>query len=306
MTKRMALVGALILSLLDGGTLAQELNCDVTVNLENIPSTQRDFLMNFEAEIERYLNNTRWSDEDLGGEKIDCSMAIFFLSAPAENRYTAQVAIVSQRPVYNSTTNQKTGRSTQVLRLLDERWEFTYVPNQQMVRDDYRFEPLTGFLDYYAYLIVGMDLETYNELSGTRYLQKALNVCNLASSTAFAKDWQSTTAGTYSRFAMADELMNLRYQPFRIAFHTYHFDGIDLLATETQKGLENILKSIETIADLRKRQDPRSVLVKVFFDAKYLEIADAFLPYPDRSVYDRLIAADPSHQSTYDEYRRRN
>jgi hypothetical protein len=285
---------------------AQELNCDVTVNLENIPSAQRDLLVRFEEEVERYLNNTRWSDEDFGGEKIDCSMTIFFLTAPAENRYTAQVAVVSQRPVYNSTTNEKTGRNTQVLRLFDDRWDFIYVLNQQMVRDDFRFEPLTGFLDYYAYLIVGMDLETYNEQSGSRYLQKALNTCNLAASTAFAKDWQVSSAGTYSRFGVADELMNLRYQPFRLAFHRYHFDGIDLLTTETQKGLENILQTVETIADLRKNQDPRSILVKVFFDAKSLEIADAFLPYPDRSVYDRLVAADPSHQSTYDEYRQRN
>ncbi|MEX0736367.1 MAG: DUF4835 family protein [Bacteroidota bacterium] len=284
---------------------AQELNCDVTVNLENIPSAQRDLLVRFEEEVERYLNNTRWSEEDFGGEKIDCSMTIFFLTAPAENRYTAQVAVVSQRPVYNSTTNEKTGRNTQVLRLFDDRWDFIYVLNQQMVRDDFRFEPLTGFLDYYAYLIVGMDLETYNEQSGSRYLQKALNTCNLAASTAFAKDWQVSSAGTYSRFGVADELMNLRYQPFRLAFHRYHFDGIDLLTTETQKGLENILQTVETIADLRKNQDPRSILVKVFFDAKSLEIADAFLPYPDRSVYDRLVAADPSHQSTYDEYRQR-
>ncbi|MEX2088203.1 MAG: DUF4835 family protein, partial [Bacteroidota bacterium] len=257
---------------------AQELNCDVTVNVENIPSAQRDLLVRFEEEVERYLNNTRWSEEDFGGEKIDCSMTIFFLTAPAENRYTAQVAVVSQRPVYNSTTNEKTGRNTQVLRLFDDRWDFIYVLNQQMVRDDFRFEPLTGFLDYYAYLIVGMDLETYNEQSGSRYLQKALNTCNLAASTAFAKDWQVSSAGTYSRFGVADELMNLRYQPFRLAFHRYHFDGIDLLTTETQKGLENILQTVETIADLRKNQDPRSILVKVFFDAKSLEIADAFLP----------------------------
>ncbi|MBI3111448.1 MAG: DUF4835 family protein [Ignavibacteriales bacterium] len=297
---------AVALLALSARVCSQELNCDVTVNVENIPSAQRDFLTRFEADVERYLNNTRWSDEDFGGEKIDCSMTIFFLTAPSENRYTAQVAIVSQRPVYNSTTNEKTGRNTQVLRLFDDRWDFAYILNQQMTRDDFRFEPLTGFLDYYAYLIVGMDLETYNEQSGSRYLQKALNVCNLAASTAFGKDWQVSSAGTYSRFGVADELMNLRYQPFRMAFHRYHFDGIDLLTTETQKGLDNILQAVEAIADLRKNQDPRSILVKVFFDAKSLEIADAFLPYPDRSVYDRLVAADPTHQSTYDEYRRKN
>jgi hypothetical protein len=66
-----------------------------------------------------------------------------------------------------------------------------------------------------------------------------------------------------------------------------------------------MLNSIEAIADLRKSQNPRSILVKAFFDSKYMEIADVFLNWPDRSIYDRLTIADPAHQGTYDTYRRR-
>jgi len=301
--KRLNLLLSTLL-LLRLSTFAQELNWDVTVSTEKIPSGQRDYLSTFESDVERYLNSNRWTEEDLGGDKIDCALTVFFQNVVGENRYTAQVVVVSQRPVYNSSTNQKTGRNSQVLRILDEKWEFGYVPNQQMAKDDFRFDPLTDFLDFYAYLVVGLDLETYTELSGSRYLQKALNICNQAVSTSFGKDWQQTT-GTYSRFGIMDELTNLKYQPFRVAFHSYYFDGIDLLATENQKGLENILRSIESIAELRQKQNPRSVLVKTFFDAKFLEIADVFLPWPDRGVYDKLTAADPSHQSTYEEYRRR-
>lgn len=281
---------------------AQELNCEVIVNIDNITSGQRDYLRTFEADVKKYLNNNRYTDEDLGGEKIDCSMTIFLLSGSNESKYTAQVVVVSQRPVYQG--NDKSGKNTQVMRVLDERWEFSYVPNQPMNKDDYRFDPLTSFLDFYAYLIIGLDLETYTELSGARYLQKALNICNLANASAYAVGWQSA-AGSYSRFSIMDELMNLKYQAFRQAFYSYHFDGLDLLATEQQRGLDNILKAIESIADMRQKQNPRSILVKTFFDSKYLEIADIFLPWPDRGVYDRIKAADPAHQGTYDGYRGR-
>ncbi|HXG38020.1 MAG TPA: DUF4835 family protein, partial [Bacteroidota bacterium] len=73
-------------------------------------------------------------------------------------------------------------------------------------------------------------------------------------------------------------------------------------ATQDQKGLETMLRSIEAIGDLRKKQDSRSILVKTFFDAKYQEIAEVFLRWPNRDVYQRIASADPLHQSTYLEY----
>jgi hypothetical protein len=97
----------------------------------------------------------------------------------------------------------------------------------------------------------------------------------------------------------------MKYEAFRSSFFSYHFDGLDLLSTQSQLGQDAMLKAIEAIADLRKKQNPRSILVKAFFDSKYLEIADAFLTWPNRSVYDRLSAADPAHQGTYDTYRQR-
>jgi hypothetical protein len=280
---------------------AQELDCDVTVNMEKLPSATRSYLNNFEAEIERYLNNTRFTDEDLSGERIKCSMNIFFESSLGDNRYTARVFVGSLRPVY--VRDEKTSKTTPILRILDERWEFLYVPSQPIVHDEFRFDPLADFLDFYAYLIIGCDVETYTELSGTRIFQKALNIANQGAGSTFSKDWQP--GQTYSRFSIVDELMNNRYQSFRTAFFSYHFDGIDLLGSETKKGLDNMLTAIETISELRRTQNPRSVLVRTFFETKYQEIAEVFLQYPDRLVYNRLSAADPAHQGTYSEFARR-
>jgi hypothetical protein len=280
----------------------QELNCEVTVDVQNVPSSLRDYLRPFEADVKKYVNNTRFTDEDLSGERIDCSLTIFFLPGTTENRYVAQVVVVSQRPIYNN--NEKSGKNTQVARIMDERWEFSYVPNQPMNKDEYRFDPLTSFLDFYANLIIGLDLETYTEMSGSRCFQRALNICNLAAASAFANGWQSA-AGSYSRFGFIDELMNLKYQVFQKSFHSYHFDGLDYLATQPQLGLTAIIKAIEAIADMRKKQNPRSILAKTFFDSKYLEIADVFLAWPERTIYDRINAADPAHEGTYDTYRQR-
>jgi len=278
--------------------LSQELHCDVTINIEQIPSASRDYLRDFEQRVEEYLNTYRWTNEDLGGERIECTMNIFFLTA-GDDRYSAQAFIGSARPVYHG--EDKTERETIILRLLDERWEFDFSPNKPLYHDDFQFDPLADFLDFYAYLIIGFDLETYTEFSGAPYFQKALNICNQAAGTSVSQDWQAQSVN-YSRFSMADELTNLMYQPLRNAFHKYHFDGMDLLSTDPVKGLNAMLSAIQAIADVRQKQNPRSLLVKVFFDTKYQEIAEAFLRYPDRSVYRRLSEADPNHQTTYQEF----
>ncbi len=280
--------------------VSQELNCTVTIHTEAIQSGQLGYLRTFAQDIEHYMNNTRFSTEDLDGERIQCSLDVSFISAASNNQYQVQAVILSQRPIYNG--NEKSDRSTLVIRIMDNNWNFTYTPNQRMDHNEMIFDPLMGFLDFYAYLIIGYDLETYVPMSGSACFQKALNIVQLATNSATAKDWQQSST-SYSKFGIVDELSNVKYNPFRIAFNNYHFDGIDLLSTERQKGLVNMLAAIEAINNIRLRQNSTSVIVKQFFDAKYREIAEAFQNYPDRSVYETLSNYDEEHRSTYQEWK---
>ncbi len=279
---------------------SQELNCTVTINIESIQSAQRGYLRTFAQDIERYMNNTRFTNEDLDGEKIQCSLDIFFTSATSNNYYQVQVAVSSQRPIYIG--DEKSDRTTLVMRIMDNNWNFTYTPNQRINHDEMVFDPLTGFLDFYAYLIIGYDLETYVPMSGSPCFQKALNTVQLASNSSAAKDWQQSSSG-YNKFGITDELSNVKFNAFRTAFNNYHFDGIDLLATDSKKGLDNMLAAIASINDIRLHQNSTSVVVKQFFDAKYKEIAEAFQAYPDRSVYETLSTYDQEHRSTYQEWK---
>lgn len=291
--KKAALV-VLTLLLAHAPAYTQELNCQVTVNTDNITSADRDYLRNFKSDIERYMNTTRFTNEDLYGDKINVSMNIFFTQVTGSNRYRAEVVIGSTRPVY--VGNDESDKVTQVLRIKDTQWEFPYVPNQRIYFDEFTFDPLTDFLDYYAFLVIGFDLSTYKPLDGSRVFQKALNTANAALASTAAGDWQSTSG--YSRYGLAEELNNPRNQSILQAYYTYHFDGIDLLATENRKGLDNILGALDAIYKIRQ-QNPMSLLVKIFFDAKHKEIADAFANYPDATVFDKLATYDPEHRSEY-------
>ena len=238
--------------------------------------------------------------KNLDGEKIQCSLDISFISATSDNHYQAQIVVLSQRPIYNG--DEKTDRSTLIIRIMDNNWNFPYTPNQRMNHDELVFDPLTGFLDFYAYLIIGYDLDTYVPMSGSACFQKAIKIVQMAANSASSKDWQQSTTG-YSKYGITDELNNIKYNAFRTAFNNYHFDGIDLLSTNQLKGLDNMLAAIAAINDIRLHQNPTSIVVKQFFDAKYREIAEAFQNYPDRSVYETLSNYDQEHRSTYQEWK---
>ena len=169
---------------------AQELNCKVRVNVENLETYYRDYLSNFASSVEDYLNKTKFYDGEWEGNKIESSMDIFFISASNEVNYVAQVVITSQREIYNSPN------STRMLTVSDNGWTFRYEQGQSFYQNQTAFDPLTSFLDFYAYVIIGFDLDSYAELGGTPYFNKALNIVNFAVTRGASNSWLNTT-GTY-------------------------------------------------------------------------------------------------------------
>jgi hypothetical protein len=308
MCKRNFAALSLLLLLIRAPLLAQEIECQVSANYEQLPSANKDILANFTEDVKTYINGFRWSGKDFGQDRIKCTFNIFFTNVSSNNIYDAQVVIVSERPIYDG--EKKTDKSTPILRLLDDKWQFTYVRNQPLYHDEYRFDPLASFLDYYAYLIVGYDLdvcgascEKAKPLNGTPFFEKAMKVCTQGGSTSYSKGW-TNQSGVFTRYSLVDELLNTKYEPLRKAMFEYHFNGLDLLSTDqNNQAMRTILASVSSILDLQNQLNTRSVLLRSFFDTKYLELAQVFTKYPDKAIYSRLVQADASHQKSYDEYR---
>lgn len=272
---------------------AQQLDCTVQVNYEAVGTSQKDYLRDFADDVRNYLNNYQWGSDQIQ-EKVRCTIDIFIQGIAGENKYMAQVFVGSQRPIYG------TNKNTATVRIFDEAWEFTYIKNRPITHAPYSFNDLTSFLDFYAYLILGYDYDTYERMSGTTWFQKAADVASLGRSSS-QKGWQLVTTG-YGRTQLVTDLLNPTVAPIRAASYRYHFAGLDSMATDTERGLNNIVGAMEEIGAARKSIDSRNLVLKTFFDTKYMEIAELLLGYPDPAVYVMLSRIDPSHQKTYEEY----
>ncbi len=288
-------IAVLLLSCGVSFVTAQELECSVTINTELLTAEARDNLEDFVDQVQNYINSYTWTDEDLGSQKIQWTVSISFQGSPSQNRYSAQAFIGSQRPVYGSEKN------TALLRVLDDRWEFTYQRGQQMLHDETNFNSLLSFLDFYSYVIVGLDFESYREGDGLPYLEKAMNVINTAR--AGGKGWAAESPNTYSRGQYIDELLSGKYEQVRSAIFRYHYLGLDLMYHDEEKARRNMLTALNKIGRVTSETNQPSQVVKIFFDTKYLEIAETFRNDPDPAVFDTLMAIDPAHRQTYEDTR---
>lgn len=279
--------------LLSSIKFSQELNCRVTVNYESIPVVNRELLSNFTQTIEDYLNKTRFTDK-WEGDKIDCTFNIFFVGASSEINYTAQAVITSQRPIFKSPKNSL------MLSINDPQWSFVYEKNQTLYPTQSIFDPLTSFLDFYAYIIIGFDLDSYEELGGNPYFTKAFDIVNLGANSSFRNGWEKSSS-PYSRRGLVEDLLSEKYRPFREAYFDYHYNGLDLFSERKTVALKNIIKIIDVLDAMKNKTEINTPLVKTFFDAKSGEIIEHLKSYLDKSVFKKLKRIDPSRALKYDE-----
>lgn len=285
----------LLLIITSAKVYSQELDATVTINTEQLPTASRDRLANFKFQIQDYLNNNKFTSQPWQGERIKCNFTIFFTSAPDEVTYNAQLVVSSQRPIENSQLNSL------MLSIMDNNWGFKYEKGQAMYFNQTDFDPLTSLLDYYAYVIIGLDADSYDKLGGTDYFQKAFDIAVKGGNSKFAKGWMLDSS-PFNRRALVENLLNAKYQQFRIDYFDYHYNGLDLLNSKDKKvGLDNMIKLIKNLEKTKNQIDWRSVLLKVFFDAKAGEIVEYLKGYADKSIFEILKKIDAPHTSKYDE-----
>lgn len=293
MIKRVLLITLFSLPFL---VTAQELRCNITINSQQIETSERGVFRDMKNAFEQFMNGRKWTNDAFKNhEKIACNMLVTITKMPAIGTWTASVQVQSARPVYN------TNYSSLLLNFADRDWAFDYIESRPLDYNDNSFtDNLTSMLAFYAYVIIGMDYDSFSELGGTPYFQKALQVVNNAQQSS-GPGWQAQGSNR-NRYWLAENLVNGQMSDLRKAFYSYHRLALDIFETEPDKSREIILKGLR---DIKKVRDinPAAILVISFFDAKGKELGNIFSSgniQVRREVYDIITSIDPSNRSSYD------
>jgi len=276
---------------------AQELDANVVVNMDAIAIDQRQEVQSMANDVRTYLNNQRYTNADWEGERIPVDVSIWLLGRSG-NRYSARLAIVSKRLV-----NNKPGTGAALFRVYDQEWSFEWTFNPTLTFQSTRYDAFTSVLDFYMLLAIGMDMDTYDELGGTEPYKAAQFIAQLGNNqgvNAFRTFYQP---GEFTRMALVNELLDLRYTGFRRLLYDYH-DAVDLLdenRVEGQAALRLVIGDLVTFK--REKISNRSVIMQAFFDAKHLEIADVFKGAKDNELWSDLRFLDPGNTQLYESAR---
>ncbi len=282
-------IAALFLTLLTLETTGQELNCKVTVNADQIQTSDRGVFKDMERSIASFLNTRKWSNDSYKNyERINCGIFLNISRMPSIGTFTASAQITVARPVFNSNYE------TVLFNFADREWEFEYIESLPLEYNDNAYiSNLTSMLAYYAYMIIGMDYDSFSEKGGDPYFQKALMVVNNAQSSN-RPGWQPIGSNR-NRYNLIENINNPQMVELRKNTYKYHriaLDTFDKTPDDSRQTILTVLKNIRTIWQIY----PNSIFIISFFDSKANEIVNIFTEgnlNVRREVFDILTTVDP-------------
>lgn len=297
--KRVALTLLCLLSLVQSPMAqAQELNARVTINHQQVQGTSTSVFENMEQTIKDFLNNTQWTNLQFQRqERIDCSFNIMIKKyEDSDNLFSCTLVVQANRPVFNASYTTTTFSTT------DTSFNFEFKEFDQL---NFRIETidndLTALLAYYAYLIIGIDLDTMSPLGGTEVLQQARMVANNAQSLVrSAKGWKAFD-DYKNRYGIINDYLDGGLEPMRQLMYKYHREGLDVMVENVDRGRAAILESMDLLKEAHQNKS-MSMVPQVWTDYKRDEITYIFkgkgTSTEKAGMYETLMSINSS-QSAY-------
>lgn len=276
-----------------GFAQAQELNCSVTFNTDQVAATNQQIFKTLQKALTEFINNTKWSQQTYTGvEKIECSF-FFNITSYNADQFTGSLQVQANRPVFNSTY------SSPILNINDKEVSFTYTEFQNLTFNPNSFDSnLLSIVAFYANIIVAVDADTFALEGGSKSLESAQNIVNVAQQTQ-EKAW--TSSGNQNRFYLVNDMLSPTFASFRKAMYEYHFKALDKMSENQKEGKENVKKALKTLVEVSNVR-PNAYLTRVFFDAKSDEILSIFTDGPKveiTEVIDNLNRLSPTNSSKW-------
>ncbi len=274
---------------------AQDLNAHVQVLSPKIQTTNRRIFIALETAIRDFLNGKKWSnDQVLPQERIDCNFVLNITQWDGASALSAEVQVQSSRPIFGSNYNST------LINIDDKDFDFTYTEGQIIDFNEQFFQSnLSSFFAFYAYVIVGLDYDSFSKRGGTPYFEHAQNIVNSAQSASF-KGWKAFD-NNHDRYWLAENLTSNIYNNIRDFSYTYHRLGLDVMASNADQGLKAITAALPSIEQI-DRQRTGAFLPQVFFTAKsdeLLQVLSKANAQERQQAYQTLSTADPANGTKY-------
>lgn len=253
---------------------AQELNATVKVNAQKLLTVDSKVFATLEQTVREFMNNQKWTDDIFEpDERIKCNLLLTITdqSDKTPNLFVAELAIQASRPVYG------TDYETVIFNHIDRNLTFSYEQFQPVIFSKNAFnDNLSSILSFYAFILVGMDYDSFSPLGGEKYFQQAQDIVNsLPSNLAKSDNGWNSLSNNRNRFWIAENVLSPRVKPFRQAMYEYHRQGLDVMSSDIVKGRKAMSDALLKVGEVNQAY-PNSAILQMFNSTKSAEIIEIF------------------------------
>ena len=278
---------------------AQELQVRVSINHSQIQGSDVSVFDILRQTVEQFLNERHWTELQFQKhERIRCNLNITVdRYIREENRFECTALIQANRPVYNASYTSTLYNNK------DENFHFTFAQFDQLNFSDEQVEnQLTALLAYYAYLIIGLDLDSFALMGGTDILQRCMYLVNNAQNLGYP-GWKSFEDNR-NRFAIINDYLDEAMRPFRQFQYDYYRKGLDEMANNAERGRTEISQALEEGLKTARNNKPLSMLPQIWTDYKRDELVNIYqgkgTQKEKERIYDLLMSINASQNSSWE------
>ena len=289
----------MVLSILSLSLQAQELNAKININHSQVQGTDKSVFDNLKQTLEQFVNERQWTDLQFQeNERIVCNFNITVNKYnQSENLFECSAIIQANRPVYNASYTTTLYNNT------DKNFNFTFAQFDQLnFNEEMVDNQLTALFAYYAYLIIGLDLDSFSPMGGTDVLQRCMYLVNNCQDLGYP-GWKSFE-DSRNRFAIINDYLDEAMKPFRQLQYDYYRQGLDEMAQNVERGRTNVTTALEQNLKKAHEDKPLSQLPQIWTDYKKDELASIYkgkgTQKEKEAVYDLLMGMNASQSNTWD------
>lgn len=279
---------------------AQELQAKITINHAQISGTEKGVFDNLQQTLQQFVNNRQWTHLQFQkNERIICNFNITVTKYDRDqNLFTCKALIQANRPVFHSAY------TSTLYNNVDDNFTFRFAEYDQLEFNEQQIDnQLTALFAYYAYLIIGIDLDSFAPKGGEDILQRCMNLTNNAQNLDYP-GWKAFSDDR-NRYAIISDYLDGALEPFRLLQYDYYRKGLDEMANNAERGRTEITAALETGLKKAKENRPLSLLPQIWTDFKKDELANIYrgkgTQKEKESIYELLFSINPSQNKYWDQ-----
>ena len=265
--------------LIDIKTYSQILEAEIELDLRRLGEGQRILFETLSSDITNYLTNNQFSIENSDLDLyIYCRIILESISEGGNQKNINAQAIFS-----NGGDQYFYAKNIQ----------FPYNRGKKIFYTT-SFHPLASLLDYYVFMFIGTELDTYDYLGGTSFYNKSIEISDLGKNSDWSNGWDNRWKKA-KKIKNNEYLRSMRYNFFVIKDELKK-EKIDKMIIKN--AINSFYEEFQTL-DKKIGSDRETLyFLKTYHQeiAQYLSILDM------NNALEFLILYDHDHKETYQSY----